>query len=376
MIHAALLDAGARFYRDQRPWLQDADPAGLVTPQAGLLCAALGLLGQTLYDGLCDSADDEQRPPRDEGRRRARREEVGQVAALLSLLTKVDDQVIDGPAFHGGPAARGRDRRLVRDRVWTYLSPTLESVRSGAPAAPDGRCRMAAALGRRLRALGDGGARYRHLLDVIAHGWGVQADAVSVLSSHPADVTLDEARRVTRDISGAWLQMIALCGTLPAEAAALPQADEELFYRFGGWIQAADALADLQKDLDEGLRASLPGCLLQRAAGPAFEVACARGDTAAIYQLCAAHGIDLQCVPTAAERAALLLPDAPALRETAALLGWIHHFLLWRYVRHERCCRRPEGTALADYAEAPTTTARAGAKGGLFVPEEAACSAR
>jgi hypothetical protein len=71
---------------------------------------------------------------------------------MLSLLTKIDDQVIDALEFHGGPPACGRDLQALERKTRAYLAPTLASIRSGRPDTAQPRCVLAAALGRRLRA--------------------------------------------------------------------------------------------------------------------------------------------------------------------------------------------------------------------------------
>ena len=65
--------------------------------------------------------------------------------AGLSLLTKLDDQVIDGLPFHG----RQKDAHALRRRLCGYLWPTLWSILEASPASSgDPRTEMAAELGR------------------------------------------------------------------------------------------------------------------------------------------------------------------------------------------------------------------------------------
>src|SRR5262249_23130679 len=52
--------------------------------------------------------------------------------------------------------------------------------------------------------------RLERLLATIAFGWEVQVEAVATLTSHPAHVTREQVDAVTRDISGAWLLMVAM----------------------------------------------------------------------------------------------------------------------------------------------------------------------
>ena len=136
-IGGALARAGAARLHRLAPALDAADPGGRVVPRSRLLCAALGSLAEACYGGLGGGLG---------GRGRA--EEVGDAAALLSLLTKLDDQVIDAPAFH-----RGLSRRDAGEKTRAFLAPTLTSICEARPAAPAGRCLLAAELGARLRRL-------------------------------------------------------------------------------------------------------------------------------------------------------------------------------------------------------------------------------
>jgi hypothetical protein len=322
-----LLAAGAHFLTEIGPAAAAADPEGRVEPRSRVLCAALGLLSVVAYRALGGGA---------------RAAEVGRAGAMLSLLTKIDDQVIDDRAFHGGA---GADRELVRRRTRAFLAPTLRSLKDARPAGDEPRCAFAADLGRALRALAGERGRLDHLLETIAMGWEVQVEAVSVLTSHPAAVRREQVAGITRRISGAWLLMIAMIGSLPEDAARpLSAAEEEDFFAWGSAIQRADALADLEKDLGDGHLSSYPGRLLWERAPEAYLDAAARGDFTAIYALVRAHGVERDCLPDPAEAAALSAA-LPCLGEVPSLLGWIQGYLASRYVTHPRSAGRGPGSA-------------------------------
>ncbi|MCC6558006.1 MAG: hypothetical protein IT372_34095 [Polyangiaceae bacterium] len=322
-----LLAAGAAHLQEVGPLVDGADPDGRVAPRSRRLCAALGLLSRGLDEALG-------------GTRRAA--EVGAAGAALSLLTKVDDEVIDGPAFHGGMAA---DRRALRARTAAYLEPTLASLRAARPASGEPRCALAADVGRRLRRLTADPLRLARLLEVIAEGWRTQVDAVEVLTSHPGAVSLAEVAGVTRRISGLWLLMVALVGSLPEDAARAPSADEEeAFLDWGFHIQRADALADLEKDGRDGLVSTFAGRLAWEREPARYLPACARGDAAAVYAMVARHRIDEECVRGGVPADALAARLA-GLGEVRALLRWIHGFLVHRYLAHPRCLREREDPA-------------------------------
>lgn len=355
-----LIRVGEQLLVELSPLLAATDPQGTVTGPSRMLCAALGLLAQECYAGLGGQVQ---------------RDQVGRAAALLSLLTKIDDQVIDSPAFHGGMGAQGRDASDLCRRLHDYLWPTLRSLRAAKPESLEPRCIMAAQLGQELRQLSAHSERLEHLLDVIEMGWGIQVDAVVLLSSHPADVTVAQAREITKKISGAWLLMIALVGTLPADALrAMSSAEEAAFFDWGALIQSADALADLEKDVADGMCSSLPGRLMYHSAPDAMLAACASGDADALYRLCAQLGADLECMPDWQLRQALRRTGPGAVGE---LLAWIHHFLTWRYLSHPSCQRAVAAAgAFSPYLTPPgeRPAARTIAPGVLFGGD--ACSAR
>jgi hypothetical protein len=311
-----LLAAGDRHLAALGLAIDAADPEGWVAPRSRLLCAGLGFLAEAAYGALG-------------GSRLAG--EVGRAAAMLSLLTKIDDQVIDARAFHGGSEG---DRGALRARTRSFLAPTLASIRDARPANGEPRCALAAALGAALVALGGDPARRERLLATIAAGWEIQVEAVAVLTSHPALVTRAAVAEVTRSISGAWLLMIAMVGTLPGDAARpFSPAEEAAFFDWGWAIQRADALADIAKDLGDGHLSSLPGVLLWERAGDAYLDAARREDDAALYALVRAHDVEASCLPGEAEMASLdrTLAD---LGEVPAVLSWIHAYLVQRYHAH------------------------------------------
>jgi hypothetical protein len=337
-----VIAAGDRWLAEIGPAIAAADPEGLVSPSSRLLCAGLGLLGVEAHRALGGSS---------------KIHEVGRAGAMLSLLTKVDDQVIDAPAFHGAA-----DRTALPDRTRAFLAPTLASIRDARPATTEPRCALAADLGARLRALAADQGRLDRVLATIAHGWEVQVEAVRVLTSHPSRVTRDEIAAVTRSISGVWLLMIARLGELPSDARRPFTAEEEAAFLDWGWaIQRADAIADFEKDLADGHLASWPARLLFERAGGPFLDAVERADTSALYALLRAHDVDLACMPDAAEERALSrsLPD---LGEVRSLLAFIHDYLVRRHLAHPACLHR-------DRAPAPRPSAR------LFPRAEASCSA-
>jgi hypothetical protein len=348
---AALVAAGERWLSELGPAVDAADPEGRVEARSRLLCAGLGVLAEAAYRALG-------------GRLHA--SAVGRAAAMLSLLTKIDDQVIDDLAFHGGAST---DRAALRERTRAFLAPTLASIRTASPATDEPRCALAAALGTALRALGGAGAtgeaRREHLLATIAAGWEIQVTAVAVLTAHPATVTRAEVAAVTRAISGAWLLMIAMVGTLPGDAGrAFSPAEEAEFFAWGSAIQRADALADLAKDLADGHLSSWPGLLLWERAGDAYLDAARRGDAGAVYALVRAHHVDEDSRPGHIESTALV-DSLAGLGEVPALLSWILGYLTRRYEEHPLARASASG---------PPRTPFAGAER-LFPTEFTACSA-
>ena len=312
----ALLKAGEGWLGELDPAVRASDPFGLVEPRSRLLCAGLGLLSQITYQALG-------------GSRHAA--EVGRAGAMLSLLTKIDDQVIDSPAFHGGMAG---NRAELREKTRAYLAPTLASLTSGHPATSEARCVFAADLGRALEALAGERARLEHLHSIIAAGWEIQVEAVSVLTSHPSQVSRAEVDSITARISGAWLLMIAMIGALPGDARRPLSVDEEqAFFAWGSAVQRADALADLEKDLADGHLSSYPGRLLWERAPEEYLSAVARGDLRTVYALVSEHEIDRACLLDE-EDIVLLSADLARLGEVPLLFAWIQGYLADRYLAH------------------------------------------
>jgi hypothetical protein len=326
--HERLTSSGARFLRDVGALVEGADPSQTVSPASRLLCAGLAELGVSTYRGFGGSAV---------------AQEVGRAAALLSLLTKIDDQVIDSRPFHGGPET---DRDELRVRTQAYLEPTLRSILDAEPATPEPRCRLAARLGLELRTLSSRPERLERLLALIERGWAIQVDAVAVLSAHPSTVTESTVLEVTANISGAWLMMIAMVGTLPADAGRMLNADEEAsFFEWGLHIQRADALADLEKDLEQGLISSFPAHRLWQLS-PRDHRDAVRCDSERVFAHLAELDIDLAAMSTA-DNVARLRRDLAALGDLPSLLDWILGFLTWRYLAASRCVRKGDDPALA-----------------------------
>ncbi len=323
-----LTRTGQRCLAGLAPRVERADPGGTISPRSRLLCAALSRLALEVHAAL-GGADDT-------------REDVALAAAELALLTKLDDQVIDGRAFHGG---QDTDRAELAARTREYLAPTLQSIRDAHPASPEPRSELAADLGARLAALTADAGRLEPLLELIARGWAIQVDAVTVLSAHPSRIRLGRVARTSSDISGAWLLMIAMVGTLPpAVQRGLTTDEQRAFFDYGLHIQLADALADLHKDLDDGLISTHPGRLCWERSGEELE-RCS-WDPREVYRLVAATGADLDSLPAPATLDALDR-RLGALGRLADLMRWIHGFLTWRYVVHPLSHRSPADAGVA-----------------------------
>jgi hypothetical protein len=335
-----LLDTAVRHLGPLASLLDAADPHASVSARSRMLCAGLACLARSCYLALGG---------------RTRIDEVGEAAAMLSLLTKIDDQVIDALEFHGGPLDPRRDRAALERRTRAYLAPTLASIRRASPANAEPRCRLAAALGQRLRALASSPARLEHLLDTIAFGWEVQVRAVRVLSSDPTGVARAEVEAVTADISGAWLLMITMIGELPEDAGRALTAHEcAAFYEWGLHIQTADALADLHKDTADGLVASLPGFVLAQTKPHLWRAAFEHGELGPLYRGLAEADLDLELLPRAVELdelgsrlAGLAVRSGSSSHCVGVWLRWIHAFLSWRWLSHPLCPREADDPTLA-----------------------------
>jgi hypothetical protein len=331
LLDRALLQTAAHHLRPIADMISAADPTASVSPRSRMLCAGLACLARACYAALG-------------GQRHA--DAVGEASAMLSLLTKIDDQVIDDLGFHGGPLAHGRDPITLDRQTRAYLAPTLASLRDAAPINAEPRCQLAAALGQRLRALACSRERLDHLLDTIAFGWEVQVRAVRLLSGDPTRVDPAAIEAVTADISGAWLLMVTMIGGLPEDASRPVNTHESAaFYRWGLHIQTADALADLHKDTADGLVASRPGVLLARVEPTLWRRAFTGGELGPLYRGVSAAGIDLATLPGAHELDSL--HDALAgLGLVPTWLRWIHGFLAWRWFMHPSCAHELDETQL------------------------------
>ncbi len=342
-----LAATGQRFLQRVEPVLQPADPAGSIRVRSRILCCGLVELALATRCALGSTRSVEQ---------------VGDAAAMLSLLTKLDDEVIDDLAFHGG---RHTDRAEVRHRTQAWLAPTLESIRTGRSVDGSARCELAATLGRSLEALAEDPEQLARQHAIIARGWAIQVDAVTTLSADPASLTVEQVDRVTADISGAWLMMIAQVGALGAPRM-FTQEEENAFFTWGLHIQRADALCDLDKDLADGLITTSPGWRTWQRDPVAFLAAVDAGRHHEVFALLAKHGTDLSALPApeVLDQAHMALAD---LGRVPCLLRWIHRFLVGRYVRHPLYARPAIPRALAGYAGAVSPT--------IAPVEELPCSA-
>ncbi|MBL9026029.1 MAG: hypothetical protein JNL21_27805 [Myxococcales bacterium] len=287
-----------------------ADPGRVVLPRSRLLCAGLARLATEVGAALGAGA---------------RAVEIADLAASISLLTKIDDEVIDARAFHGGSAT---DRDELRARTAAFLAPTLASMREATPATSEPRCGLAATIGARVRDLAGSADRADALLDLLASGWSTQVDAVVTLTGDPRAADLDEVNRVTRRISGDWLAIVAACGALPREAARPLTADEiEAIRDCGLFIQRTDSLCDLEKDQREGLTSTWAACRAARASSadqPCLEV---------LFEAIRSGAIDDEAIPPRAEVERIATRLA-GLGHAASLLEWIRKMLLARYLAH------------------------------------------
>jgi len=284
-----------------------ADPGELVLPRSRVLCAGLAELAGTVLTAL--------------GPSRAQ-DEVATLAAALSLLTKIDDEVIDSLEFHGGESApRGR----VRARTEAFLDVTLQAITSGVAQSEQPRCVFAATIGRRIRALATTTQARDALLTLVREGWATQVDAVVCLTDDPLRVDLQEVDRVTRRISGDWLALIAACGALPS-GSRLDPSEVEAIRDAGSFIQRADSLADLEKDQREGLTSTWAACRIARAGSAA-------GSLAKRYEAARSLGLEQLASPDASLSRSISrrLQRFP---ELADWLDWIRTMLIGRHKTH------------------------------------------
>lgn len=348
---------GHRLLSAHGDWIDAADPDESVSPRSRRLCAGLGVLGLACYRALG-------------GRRHE--EEVLQACAVLSWLTKLDDQVIDDLPFHGGA---NRSPIQLRWKVRTYLEPTLQAIIEPSTARDEPRCRLAARLGRMLRELDPSeGGRREALIRFIAEGWRIQVDAVERLTRAPEEVSAAAIKRTTSEISGAWLLMISAVGMVPGDAVRrLTPAEKNAFYGWGLHIQRADALADLEKDLAEGLIATEVCHRLWWRDPVLYRLFRETGDVDAVYRGVFEEGIDEELLP-AAEALEVLDAALWELGDVTVILRAIHGFLLTRYLLHPRSRRNVQDSVFHPFV------ALDGASTALFgIPkhqEMETCSAR
>lgn len=315
--HRDLFLTGSRYLEELQLLISQGDPKSLVSSKPKFLCCALAQLSLLSYESLGGST---------------KKGAVGRAGAMLAILTKIDDQVIDGLPFHGGQ----RDSfERIRQKTRDYLAPTLESIKTGRAANGEGRCVLAARLGAELQLLaGENPSRLELLLEWIEAGWDIQAEAVATLTRHSSERTMAQVEKVTRDISGAWLLMISAIGSLPSDAARVFTEDEvEAFYDLGWHIQRADSLADMAKDIGDGLISSYPDKWLYSLDREAYERCVREANEREVYSLCASLDIDQRCMPEPGEfeRGGEALGGLGGLGD---LLSWIHGFLTWRYLVH------------------------------------------
>ncbi len=330
-VAAELFSVGQAHLPSLLSLLKEADPEGSISGQSRLLCTSLCALARACYVEVG-------------GERYL--DAVGRTAALLSLLTKLDDQVIDALGFHG---RLHLDHASVVADVRGYLAPTLHSIQDAKPYNAEPRCVLAAELGRSLRDLSAHPVRLRALLDLIAQGWEIQAQGVAWLSAHPTPQQLPAIQEITAQISGAWLLMITLVGTLPEDASRTLTPDEQAAYwAWGGWIQSADALADFAKDSADGMGNSVAGHRLWLARPARYLDAYKRDDLPRLYAMLEETQTDVALLPpvSAIEQLQQQLADVPSLHR---LLLWIQHFLIGRYLQHPLCVREAVHPCFAPY---------------------------
>lgn len=250
----SVAQAAHQFLGPILPYVEAADPFHTVSDRSRNLCAGLGVLAVNTYNSLGGQGDEQA---------------VGELAAMLSLLTKIDDEVIDSLAFHGG---HQRDRRLVRKRTQEYLWPTLESIKTARAVDGEPRNVFAALIGERLHQLACHEERRQWALLLFEEGWRTQVDSVATLTDHPSRVDFRTVSDVTARISGLWLMMICAIGCLPGcVGRGLTIREKENFLRWGKVIQTADSLADFAKDQREGLINTVAGNRLFSVSETTFE---------------------------------------------------------------------------------------------------------
>lgn len=296
-----------------------ADARAPVAPRSVRLCASLGELAGVVYDALSPAPDEDARMA------------VTEAAAALAILTKFDDQVIDGRAFHGGA---NTPRESLRRTTTAYLAPTLDSLRTARPRYDEPRCAPAAFAGQRLRSVARDDARLASYFTLVSRGWDSQVDSVETFTSHPSTVSAAKVSRVSSRTSMLWLSMISAVGALPlaTPSRARPRWLRGML-RWGRWIHRADALADLSRDLDDALLSNAVMHALWTLAPSAFDDAVRRRDHAALFALVGELEVDvaMRPPPGALDRVSR---DLSGLGDLSSHLGWMHSFLLGRYETH------------------------------------------
>jgi len=77
--------------------------------------------------------------------------------------------------------------------------------------------------------------------------------------------------------------MITMVGALPVRQG-LTSEEKEAFFTWGAWIQRADALADLEREIRDGFISTIPGWTVARTGEPRYLKAVAEEDFPWIYR--------------------------------------------------------------------------------------------
>ena len=132
------------------------------------------------------------------------------------------------------------------------------------------------------------------------------------------------------------------------------QEEQDAFLEWGAWIQRADALADLDKDANDGLISSLPSLMMfQRDPGRWSEAHSQPGQGAtSSYAMIANMDIDVDLMPPDSAHLDQLSEKLSTLGGVPSLLRWIHGFLTWRYLQHPDSRRDPDHPRFAPFLHA------------------------
>ena len=294
-----------------------------------LLCCGLGLLSLEVYLSLG-------------GKQHI--EEVERAAALFSLVSKIDDQRVDARNFHAG-----LDKDDVQVRAELYLHATLDSIEAGLPLHDEPRLRLAAALGSTLQDLAGGSSRLERFSQLLDLGVELQVATTTGFTSPPSEVPMDTIEVLTADTPLAWFAAILSIGTLPEDAErGLSSAETEALRAWACYLQWADNLADLEKDLEQGHTSCYLGRSLWEQHPKEYEDAVEKGDWAAVYHLLAEEDLDRSLLPDQEhlEELGEALAELGGLQD---LFAWIHRFLITRYVEHRFCARSHRDEEFAAY---------------------------